>query len=298
MFQPLPSRKISAGKFLQEFISTLTPGVIPRANFIQWASIEHKIQTHRAALDFFAGLHGQKGSRLVQELADCLQSADNPSELLYGAFELLGHTGDEFVSLEDAVHIKELGGRISSDGETTAKHAAHLLHDLGLEKILASKDIRDTFLGVQVGLETHRRKNVGGQAFNSLVATFLDSMVKDLRRAGLDAKLQPELRILYKDGTTSKRVDFGLLVKGTPRVGIEVNFYTGPGSKPTEIKRSYTEVNRRLADVGVVLIWITDGNGYQKMRKSLHEAFEAHPNIYNFEMTKKHLKGDLLTTFG
>lgn len=293
----LPSRKIAPEEFLEEFFKTLTPGVIPRANFIQWASIERKIRAHRDAIDFFAGLRGRKGSTLLQELADCLQSADKPAEILHGAFELLGHTGDEFVSMEDDVHIDDLARQIGKDGEGPAKHAARLLQDLGLENVLESEDIKGTFLGVQVGLETHRRKNVGGEAFNALVATFLATMVKELQQDGLDIRLQPELRIIYRDGATSKKVDFGLLVNGKPRVGVEANFYTGPGSKPTEIKRSYTEVNRQLEQVGVALVWITDGHGYQKMRKSLREAFEAHPNTFNLNSAKRHLGRDLRDLF-
>ena len=293
----LHSRNIPAEKFLKEFCETLMPGVIPRSQFIQWPTIERKIKTYNDAVDFFVGIQGLKGQKLVQELADCLQSADQPIEILKGAFELLGHTGNNFVSKEDAIEIKRLAENIKTDGEVVAKRTAQLFCDLGLGKILESGDLKSVFLGVQVGLETHRRKNVGGKAFNVMVEDFLNKMIKELEHFKLDIKLEPEYKIYYKDGKTSKSVDFGLLVEGKPPVGIEVNFYTGTGSKPTEIKRSYADVNRHLEEVGADLVWITDGNGYHKMRKSLREAFEAHPNTYNLAMAKKHLKGDLLKKF-
>jgi hypothetical protein len=297
MPRTLPSRKISVEKFLQEFFSTLTPGVIPRAQFIKWSAIEAKIRANKDAIEFFSGLNGKKGPELIRELADCLQSQDNPREILKGAFEFLGHTGEGFVSTEDNVTVDGLSDRIGKEGEAAAQYAAQLFADLGIEKILEREDLAGTFLGVQVGLETHRRKNVGGEAFNAVVADFLTGLVKELRPK-LDIALKPELRVVYEDGKTSKKVDFGLLIGGKPRVGIEVNFYTGSGSKPTEIKRSYADVNRHLGAVGVALVWITDGNGYLKMRRSLQEAFEAHPNTYNFEIAKRHLKNDLLAKFG
>lgn len=134
----LQSRKISAEDFIKEFCDTLMPGVIPRANFIQWPTIEKKIETYGEAMAFFTGIQGVKGSQLIQELSDCLQSADQPVEILKGAFELLGHTGNDFVSIEDSVNVKRLAESIKADGETASKKAAQLLCDLGLAKILGS----------------------------------------------------------------------------------------------------------------------------------------------------------------
>ena len=134
----LPSRKILAEQFLKEFCETLMPGVIPRSQFIQWPTIEGKIKTYNDAVDFFVGIKGLKGQKLVQELADCLQSADQPIEILKGAFELLGHTGNDFVSKEDSIGIKRLAENIKTDGEMVAKRAAQLFFDLGLEKISRS----------------------------------------------------------------------------------------------------------------------------------------------------------------
>lgn len=294
MFQ---SREIASEDFIKEFCDTLMPGVIPRANFIQWSTIEKKLEAYSDAVDFFAGIQGIKGPKLLQELSDCLQSADQPVEMLKCAFELLGHTGNEFVSIEDFINVKRLAESIKTDGETASMKAAQILYDLGLAKVLESEDLKSVFLGVQVGLETHRRKNVGGTAFNAMVENFLNQMVGELSHSGLNFKIKREHVIFFKDRKTSKRVDFGLISEGKPPVGIEVNFYTGTGSKPTEIKRSYSDVNRHLAEVGADLVWITDGNGYHRMRKSLREAFEAHPNTYNLAMATKYLKGDLLNKF-
>jgi len=54
------------------------------------------------------------------------------------------------------------------------------------------------------------------------------------------------------------------------------------------------EVTRQLKDVGVDLVWITDGKGYLDMKRSLKEAFEIHPNTYNFWMVRKYLFDDIL----
>lgn len=74
---------------------------------------------------------------------------------------------------------------------------------------------------------------------------------------------------------------------GVKTLGIEVNFYTAAGSKPTEIKRSYGHVDKELEKVDTALVWITDGVGYKEMKKSLKEAVDIHKNTYNLNMMKE-----------
>ena len=63
---------------------------------------------------------------------------------------------------------------------------------------------------------------------------------------------------------------------------IEVNFYSGGGSKLNEVARSYTDVAPKVNSVtGFEFVWITDGIGWNSARSKLEEAFAAIPSIYN-----------------
>ena len=168
---------------------------------------------------------------------------------------------------------------------------ANLLLELGLKNVLASEEMGSAFLGVQVGLESNRRKSVGGGVFNEWVRRLIESTCALL---GSDYAVTSEEKIQYKDSANSKRVDFAISHRGRVAIGVEVNFYTTSGSKPSEIKRAYDTVNRELNKVGVELLWITDGAGYLKMKRSLEEAFKTHPNTYNYEMARRYLKEDVL----
>ena len=168
---------------------------------------------------------------------------------------------------------------------------ANLLLELGLKNILASEEMGSAFLGVQVGLESNRRKSVGGGVFNEWVRRLIESTCALL---GSDYAVTSEEKIQYKDSANSKRVDFAISHRGRVAIGVEVNFYTTSGSKPSEIKRAYDTVNRELNKVGVELLWITDGAGYLKMKRSLEEAFKTQPNTYNYEMARRYLKEDVL----
>lgn len=288
------SRKISREKFLEEFFETITPGVIPRRQFIDWTAIRKKCDAYSEDIIFFQTLVGEKKKKIQEEIRDTLLSSDEPLHLLKAGFELLGHTNQQYVSDEDNLDLPVVADLIRKGSAKEAAGYAKLLLDLGVDSILATTDIGGTFLGVQVGLESNRRKNVGGEVFRQWVKELVESTCSQL---GAKFEVTEEERIQYKNSINSKRVDFAITHRGKPRIGIEANFYTVAGSKPTEIKRAYATVNRDLAEVGVELVWITDGSGYFKMRRSLGEAFMSHRNTYNYEMARRHLKEDLLTHF-
>jgi type II restriction enzyme len=286
------SRNITPAAFIKEFFETLTPGVIPRKQFIDWVEIKSKCQAYDPIVEYFQEIASSDPKKLREEIQGALLSADNPLFMIKGSFELLGHTNDYYVSDKDHLDFDHIAADIGNGSEKIAAKVATVLLDLGLVNLLIQKDIQSTFLGVQVGLESNRRKSVGGAAFNHWIANLLESTCGLL---GAEFELVPELQIPYKDSRNRKRVDFGILHRGKPRIGVEVNFYTTSGSKPSEIKRAYENVNRELNQVGVELVWITDGAGYLKMKKSLEEAFRIHPNTYNYEMARRCLKEDIYT---
>jgi type II restriction enzyme len=75
--------------------------------------------------------------------------------------------------------------------------------------------------------------------------------------------------------------DFAISAKGKTYL-IEVNFYSGGGSKLNEVARSYTDVAPKVNGVpGFEFVWITDGIGWISARNKLEEAFAAIPSIYN-----------------
>jgi type II restriction enzyme len=284
------SRGISPADFIKEFFETLTPGVIPRSQFIDWRQITDKCKAYEDVLEYFQEVSRTDPKKLHAEIQGSLLSADNPLHIIKGGFELLGHTNNYYVSDVDNLDFEASAAEISEGSEKTASQVANLLVDLGLRNVLLQKDAKSTFLGVQVGLESNRRKSVGGAVFNHWIQKLLESTCGLL---GAEYELAPELQIPYKDSRNRKKVDFGILHRGKARIGVEVNFYTTSGSKPSEIKRAYENVNRELNQVGVELVWITDGAGYLKMKKSLEEAFRIHRNTYNYEMAQRYLKEDI-----
>ena len=275
--------------FVDDFLKTLMPGVIPRANFIDWDSIQRKMVALQEPLEFYIDLARRDLAepQLLTELRDALLSADNPAPLVKCAFELLGHTNPEFVTRQDDLDQEHLARDIQRHQENRAADFAAMLNDLGFRRLLARNDLVDLLLGVQVGLETHRRKNIGGEEFRVLVRDMLRRICAPMALA-----VQEEQVLTYGKGL-SKKVDFALLQNGRQRVGIEVNFYTVSGSKPTEIKRSYGGILRAMENQERELVWITDGKGYRSMCRSLRDAVVTFPNVYNLHQLEQHFSADL-----
>ncbi len=291
----LPSRNYpSPEAVVQDFLDTLTPGIIPRSEFIGWEKIEARLHRFLPHLAFYAEL-GQREGEVWEELAGSLLACDKPLPYIQCAFALLGHTDQRLVTQQDDLEIPEVAQAIGSGDEVAARNLSAAFRELGLGKILARSAVEDVFLGVQIGLETHRRKNRGGRAFGETIRGLLQKVAREVAaETGREVQVRPEVVLSYGNGL-SKQVDFAVEADGRPVFGVEANFYTVPGSKPTEIKRSYGEIRRGLLEAGVDLIWITDGRGYRDMQQSLRDAYVIVPNIYNLWMAKRFLAEDLLT---
>ena len=276
-------------KFVADFLATLKAGVIPRRQFIPWDAIAAKVRASRPAIEFFSQITPDSLQDSPETISDALLSADDPVEYVTLGFELLGHTADTFVTFEDNASVEDVSRRIQEGDETAALWVVAVWRDLGLGHVLR-QHVPSALVGVHVGLACNLRKNLGGSAFGALVEGLLRGVVKGLKLP--PEALQTERRIsLGRAG--HKRVDFCLDLGPRRLVAFEVNFYTVSGSKPTEIKRAYADLNRNLERRGITLVWITDGIGYRKMRRSLRDAFAAHPNTYNYDMASRFLRDDL-----
>ncbi len=291
----LKSRKAyeNSEAFRDAFLASVTPGIIERSNFIKWQSIFLKNEKYKHFFDFFKQINLGNKERGIQQLADAFMSADSSMDYIKTAFELIGHTGDNYVSNIDYLDFKAFSESKKTQDEMF--YISNILYDLGLFNVL-DFDLENYFTGVQVGLETHRRKNIGGETFSFIMKCELERSVKELESHGLNVELHKEMKIVYKDGITSKTVDYCLVSSGK-KIGLEVNFYTSSGSKPTEIKRSYGQVNYELEKVSTMLVWVTDGIGYEKMKNSLKEARDIHKNIYNLKMFQEHFSNDAYLYF-
>ncbi len=151
----------------------------------------------------------------------------------------------------------------------------------GLDNVFKNKKVKDLVdyvFGVETGLDTNARKNRSGEITETLVARIFNNSGINYREQVSSNEYQAISRVL---GADQKVFDFAITAKGITYL-IEVNFYSGGGSKLNEVARSYTDVAPKVNGVpGFEFVWITDGIGWRSARNKLEEAFAAIPNIYN-----------------
>lgn len=170
------------------------------------------------------------------------------------------------------------------------------IHATGLDKVLQKKQVKnlvDYVFGVETGLDTNARKNRSGHLMENYVADIFNRFGIAFRQEVYSTEYH-ELAILGED---KKRFDF---VIETPHCKylIEVNFYSGGGSKLNEVARAYSELSPKINSVeGFEFVWITDGIGWRSARNKLEEAFYAIPNVYNLTSIYEFVKSLGETTF-
>lgn len=162
------------------------------------------------------------------------------------------------------------------------------MEKVGLFDIIKNRTIKNLYdyvVGIEVGLDTNARKNRGGDLMSKIVSDYFDAnkikYEKEVYTHDLEKRYGLDLSSITNNGQASKRFDFVVEKNGTV-FGIEVNFYSGGGSKLNETARSYKEIATASKDVkNFQFVWITDGAGWKKAKKNLKETFDILDDIYN-----------------
>ena len=140
------------------------------------------------------------------------------------------------------------------------------------------KDLIDYVFGIETGLDSNARKNRSGHIMEEMVAKLLTTNGIQFRQEVYSTEW-PELQQVL--GDDEKRFDFVISISKKTYL-IEVNFYSGGGSKLNEVARSYSDIAPKINSVdGFEFVWITDGIGWKSARNKLQEAFGIIPSIYN-----------------
>ena len=157
------------------------------------------------------------------------------------------------------------------------------LYETGIADVLIKKDVKnlvDYVFGVEVGLDTNARKNRSGDITELLLHRILTANGIEHRMEVYShefPKLQESL------GTDDKRFDFMIETKRCKYM-IELNFYSGGGTKLNEVARSFSGIAPKINSVeGFEFVWITDGQGWNSAKNKLEEAFNEIDRMYDFE---------------
>ncbi|MFH1689140.1 MAG: DpnII family type II restriction endonuclease [Candidatus Eisenbacteria bacterium] len=260
---------------IEGFLATLTPEILAPEDYVDWAGIDGRMAPVVDAA-------GELKEPLSSDDADALAKAieDNP-RCLDAMLLLIGHTPRRLMFAESGKSID-----LDSDPERVASETqrAHDIAEAFLETGIGRhlhlvQRVEDVLLGVLIGLQPNRRKNARGTAFELAVAGVVTSAVEQVEMPdGADLTAQRQAKIL------DKRVDYLVSLNAAPCLAIETNFFTGSGSKPSEVlERAYPDLQRDLSKGNVDLVVITDGAGWQQMVPVLERAFPKLDHLMNLK---------------
>ena len=154
------------------------------------------------------------------------------------------------------------------------------IKETGLKEVFQSRKIKnlvDYVFGVEVGLDSNARKNRSGELMADRIGDIFDLNGIPYTRE-VNSTVFPRLKILGKD---KKRFDFVVTTRAKTYL-MEVNFYSGGGSKLNEVARSYSDIGPKINSLPEFeFVWVTDGQGWFSAKNKLEEAYSIIPNIYN-----------------
>ena len=156
------------------------------------------------------------------------------------------------------------------------------LNETGLAEVFKRSDVHDLVdyvFGVETGLDTNARKNRSGDITELLLHRILDTNNIEHSMEVYSHEF-PEVQAVL--GEDAKRFDFVIKTKLRTFL-IELNFYSGGGSKLNEVARVYSDIGPKINSVdGFEFVWITDGEGWNSAKNKLEEAYSNIPRVYNF----------------
>ena len=250
-----------------------------------------QLQETNQTLDFFCDFNKISANMAEVEMSlNTLNYLIGKENLAKGVSESWKRDHKVFEVLGILIAVREEGKKpvVDKDGNIvllksyfeSEKKVVEFLEGTGLADIFESRRIKnlvDYVFGIETGLDTNARKNRSGHIMENTVAKiFRDNGVK-FRQEVYSSEF-PELSVL---GTDEKRFDF-FVKTSKKKYLIEVNFYSGGGSKLNEVARAYTELAPKVNSVkGFEFVWITDGIGWKSARNKLEEAYNNIPSVYN-----------------
>lgn len=166
------------------------------------------------------------------------------------------------------------------------------MRNTGLFDLLSNhlvSDLLDYVKGVEVGLDSNARKNRTGKAMENLVEAYLISLgyqkgvnlFSQYKASDIYYHFGIDVRRFNEKDKAEKRFDF-VIKTSTCIYAIEVNFYSGGGSKLNETARSYKLIAQESQNIpNFKFVWITDGKGWESAKNNLEETFNVLHELIN-----------------
>ncbi len=183
-------------------------------------------------------------------------------------------------------------------------HYYSFVEKTGLKSLFCDYDIKnlvDYVFGIEVGLNSNARKNRTGSSMEEIVENFLQNFCQNepnfvFIEQATQSRIFDAFKYKIEIDKNSRRFDFALYNKAKKKLFlIEVNFYSGGGSKLKATAGEYKELDTFLRNQNIDLIWITDGAGWKTAKRPLEETFNHNDFVINLSMLKNGILQEIVS---
>ena len=260
-----------------------------------------QLQETNQTLDFFCNFKKIKKNVDDIKLSLCmLNSLINSRELRNSVEILWKRDKTAFAVMDILIAVRSEGKKkvLNKQGQCivldrffdSVDGVMEYLESTGLREIFEKgiiKNLVDYVFGIETGLDSNARKNRSGHVMENKVANIFQKNNINYRREVYSREWKEITNAL---GDDEKRFDFVIETRDKTYL-IEVNFYSGGGSKLNEVARSYSDIAPKINAIpGFEFVWITDGIGWKAARNKLQEAYSIIPCIYNLTSVEEFIK--------
>jgi DNA adenine methylase len=242
----------------EKYFDTIQHTNISLENLVGWERIEENLLTYKDDIVDLNYLVGNEDD--LEKRIDFLWEKNSKS---FRALPfLLAIKNDEFCWINQGGNSSESIIFWEEDGLNLEKVKDFIINS-NLTKLFINPQIKslvDYALGLEVGLDTHVRKNRTGKIMENAIEKLL-----------IDYKVDYKKQVPYFFNN-KKVLDFSLKIEDKIYY-CETNFFNSPGSKISEVIRSYSHIYQVALENGVSFMWIGDGKGLKSVKKNLKDIF-------------------------
>ncbi len=275
----------------QNFMGTIIETIASYAFFVDWEKVTINVKTIEKRLNILNYLIGKEDMNgefygLLKEYPEVIT-----------VFPILLATRDEDQTiLNECLELEkyDFSKRILTEKDISSLYK--FFKETGLESLVKEKKVKnlvDYVFGVEVGMDTNARKNRTGTQMENIVEGYVQDILT--KNPDIDYIKQANKTKIFKQWGYSLEIDkadrvfdFAIYNKKTKKLFlIEVNFYSGGGSKLKATAGEYQYLNDFLSKQKIDLVWVTDGFGWNTSKKALEETYNHNKYVLNISLLKE-----------
>jgi len=268
--------------YFNYFLETTLPTNKTYSFFVDWEKIKNNIKKHKEKIHILNSLREEKEDTI--EVAFMKLSKKYPEVISALPILIAERAKKGKIMLYDLISKDFVEFKFNKKKYTDEEifKIKEFCKNTGVLSLLISvKDLCDYLLGVEVGLDSHARKNRGGRIFETMV----ENILSKLDNAKYQVKVQDNSISLYTSGKKKiNRHDFIIYKYGKPHAIVEVNFFNTLGSKPDSVVGNYINFAREARKKKIKFIWVSDGPAWKKGKNYLRKAMKEIDYVVNYRI--------------